>query len=695
MTMRFHQIKSVFQKDLRSFFRDWRTLLVMALPVIFWPVIGLLVSELIIIKKKADEKDEETKIVVKATHIRITSLNVPDDATFFKRLRADKNIELVLSQKPLEDLKNQKTDYVLEAPSDTKEILRQNKQVTLKIHYDNARSYSADTNKRVYDVLHAYQNDVLRARLQNSSLTDDDLKPPLIFEETGIGASSDVKESVDLFRGYCACMLSLFVIILALPAFPFLLEEKEGGTLVTILSSPLSFSELFAAKSLMFMAIMFIQMILWIASTTFAWGAFFAAGGSVRAAVLSLYGLHGPIFHHGPVLYLCLFQNIIFVVAVSLLISSYVKSFREASNSLSFFTTITLLLSMPALIPKFSPSGILFCVPALNTALIVKELGSGIFNSIHFIAAFLSTLFYTSGCFFLAYKLFGREEMVFGGVSSLSLSLKPSNIVEKPVPTQSEALVFCFVAMILFLHLGLPLQLRGTVTGLIQTLLIIFFVLPIIFAAYRKCDFRKTFRLYLPSLKAVLSSAALFAGIELTLGAVMLLQNWALPLPSEFVDAWDRLLRELWQKYSPAGGFVIIALLPGVCEELTFRGFVLSGFLNRCKPMTAIVGSALLFAIFHLDVFRFIPVFLLGAALGFVVWRSGSILTGMLFHTLHNGLAFVMTNLPEADKRGILNLMEPSPQTVLSGIMLIGIGLFLLLRKTSVSQNNEKVASES
>jgi sodium transport system permease protein len=83
---------------------------------------------------------------------------------------------------------------------------------------------------------------------------------------------------------------------------------------------------------------------------------------------------------------------------------------------------------------------------------------------------------------------------------------------------------------------------------------------------------------------------------------------------------------------------VALALLPAICEEIAFRGLILSGLRQRFHAGGAIVLSSLLFALYHLNVFQFVPAFVLGLVLGVLAVRSRSILPGMLFHLLHNGM---------------------------------------------------------
>jgi hypothetical protein len=92
---------------------------------------------------------------------------------------------------------------------------------------------------------------------------------------------------------------------------------------------------------------------------------------------------------------------------------------------------------------------------------------------------------------------------------------------------------------------------------------------------------------------------------------------------------------------------VLLVLAP-VCSELAFRGFVLTGLRRRFHPWTAILLSSFLFAFSYLNVFLFIPTFILGVILGLVATRSRSTLPGMLFHVLYNAVFIGPILFPES-----------------------------------------------
>ena len=87
--------------------------------------------------------------------------------------------------------------------------------------------------------------------------------------------------------------------------------------------------------------------------------------------------------------------------------------------------------------------------------------------------------------------------------------------------------------------------------------------------------------------------------------------------------------------------FIMVAFLAPLFEEILFRGFFLTS-LTRFLPLwQAIVYSALLFAIAHLNLADVLPLTVLGCVLGSVYVRSRNLLSSMLLHSLWNSGSFL------------------------------------------------------
>jgi len=102
--------------------------------------------------------------------------------------------------------------------------------------------------------------------------------------------------------------------------------------------------------------------------------------------------------------------------------------------------------------------------------------------------------------------------------------------------------------------------------------------------------------------------------------------------------------------------WLALGLLPGVCEELFFRGFVFAG-LRRLGAVSGLVLTALCFGVAHASIYRLLPTFTMGLILGLVRWRTGSIVCSMIVHTVNNGLIATLAQRPD-----LIRLVGLSPE---------------------------------
>ena len=125
-------------------------------------------------------------------------------------------------------------------------------------------------------------------------------------------------------------------------------------------------------------------------------------------------------------------------------------------------------------------------------------------------------------------------------------------------------------------------------------------------------------------------------------GAFEKLGTWIKALEDSTAAITERMLN-----VNTIGGLllnlVVIALIPAVGEELTFRGVLQQGLTSRLKnPHLAIILSAAIFSFIHFQFFGFLPRMFLGLLLGYMFYITGSLWTSMLMHFLNNGTAVVL-----------------------------------------------------
>ncbi len=91
------------------------------------------------------------------------------------------------------------------------------------------------------------------------------------------------------------------------------------------------------------------------------------------------------------------------------------------------------------------------------------------------------------------------------------------------------------------------------------------------------------------------------------------------------------------------GLILVVAVVPGVVEELMFRGYLQSRLAERWHAVPAIVVSALFFSLAHMDPIHMLGVVPLGLWLGAVAWRADSVWPAMICHSANNAVAVVGT----------------------------------------------------
>jgi uncharacterized protein len=93
-------------------------------------------------------------------------------------------------------------------------------------------------------------------------------------------------------------------------------------------------------------------------------------------------------------------------------------------------------------------------------------------------------------------------------------------------------------------------------------------------------------------------------------------------------------------------GFLVIAVIAGIGEELIFRGLIQRKiYLGTGNIHLAIWVSAFIFSAIHFQFYGFLPRMLLGALFGYLYFWSGNILVPIFGHILNNGLALIAATL--------------------------------------------------
>ena len=87
---------------------------------------------------------------------------------------------------------------------------------------------------------------------------------------------------------------------------------------------------------------------------------------------------------------------------------------------------------------------------------------------------------------------------------------------------------------------------------------------------------------------------------------------------------------------------MVLALIPAVCEELVFRGFLFAGLQRDGGHMRAILLTSILFGLSHGVLQQTITASVIGVLLGWLAFRTGGVACTIVFHCVHNGISMLL-----------------------------------------------------
>jgi ABC-2 type transport system permease protein/sodium transport system permease protein len=464
-------------------------------------------------------------------------------------------------------------------------------------------------------------------------------------------ASQQAAQTISL-----AALIPLILILMTItgavyPAIDLTAGERERGTLEILVAAPVPRMGLLLAKyaAVLTVALLTAVVNLVMMSVTLAASGLgplvYGADGLSAWMVLGVLGL------------LVLFAA--FFSAVILTLTSFARSFKEAQAYLIPLMLASLGPGMLGLMPGLTLEGPLVIAPLVNIVLMGRDLLQN--HPVGFATAaavVVSTVLYASAALALAARLFGAEAVLYSAQSGWKDALRRPEWPQPAasLPTALLTLAILFPATFLVTSsiaqwgtgegspAGGTLFWKFALVSLATMLL--YGALPLAMATYSRVQLSTGFNLNVNRRAWWAMPAALVLGVTLWMGAhEIVLFTQAVGLVD--LDEKMQQIRELldqWRKDSPVWILVSIAVVAPVFEEFFFRGFLLAAIRRRAGAWTTILATAGLFGLFHVvdasgfSVARLLPSFLLGVVLGWLCWRSGSVVPGMVLHVFHNGL---------------------------------------------------------
>ncbi len=414
--------------------------------------------------------------------------------------------------------------------------------------------------------------------------------------------------------------------------------DRERGTLETLLTSPATRLEIVVAR----------LVAVTIPAMLTAFSNLCSILICVAVAIQKL-----PIFEYPPLvgivaILVTAIPLAIFFSAISIAIATFARNTREAQLYLTPLLMIVLPLILFPMLTSVSLTWQTAMIPLSGLVLWLQQMISGNFSQSW--SMLLPVTLVTLACIWLAIlaavTLFRQESILFRTADTVTFRTLWAGLTARQDTRPRWSLaVLAGVGVIVAMQLVgflVPENWATSWNGLITQTAVTMLLLAVLALLMGRttANMREALSLRSCSWWTLLSGvglAILFHPAIQTLGQWV---EWAYPLAPEVQTALEGVEQIL------ASGPVwvtlfVITVMPGVCEELLFRGAILSG-LRRLGPVTAIVGSSLLFGAAHTVMQQSMVVTVIGVVPGLLVLRTGSLFPAMLFHMTNNLLAVVL-----------------------------------------------------
>jgi sodium transport system permease protein len=524
-----------------------------------------------------------------------------------------------------------------------------------EILYISADDKSQLAHLRVDQILRRWRGVVTEKNLSASNVPVEATKP---FELQ----PRDLAKAQQRQAAMWSKVLPFFVFIWALtgafyPAVDLCAGEKERGTLETLLTSPASRREIVWGKLLTVMTFSTVTALLNLGSLGIT-GKFVIDQLSQVTAFGGDHSLSMP-----PVA--SLFWLAAALLPISALFSALClacAAFARSTKEGQYYLMPLMLVIMPLMMLPMSPGVELnwgnSLVPVTGLVLLLRSVIEGQYQqTLPYIGPVVAV---TVVCCLLAIRWaeeqFNRESVLFRESERLELGRWLLHLVRDRSETPSLAQAALCIAIIFVVQFFISLALTAqSVDGLsfpmlakallISQLACIFAPAALMTIMLTRNPARTLLLERTPEWTHLISAVALALlfhplVVRLAEGVTRLY-----PVQEETEAAGKAIETALSEAPNLWIAVALMALLPAVCEELAFRGFILSGLRRLGHKWWAIGLSAVAFGLVHPFLHQKITATLMGLALGYVAVQTGSLWACILLHGLHNALQLVMHHL--------------------------------------------------
>lgn len=670
--MKHSTIFSLYKKEMLDFLRDKKTVIIMILvPIVLYPLLflgAMYVGSAIVENQQASTYKVAFYQVEEAENIEKVMMDDTDEL--------DYHFEVVDCENWQQALEDKEIDVCI-----TKE--QQDKQIVYQIQHLSSVSESSTAASMMEDIITEYREQLRKESIEAEGLDVTTILYPIKAECVDLSSNEEAFGSI---IGSLLPFLMITSILLGAiyPAIDATAGEKERGTLETLLTLPVSNYELIISKFLAVSTLASISALLNFVSMGMI--------GIFMYQSVELTGVSGGNIQLGTfipailIMLVCVLVFAMLLSALCLCICIFAKSFKEAQNYSTPLLLVVMLTGYIGFIPGVELNSTYAVIPIANIVLLVKNIFTFQYSFGNLFLVLITNIVYSFLAIFIMSKMYNSESLLFGEGGSVKLFESRANMKKGQMPGIGDAFLLLAFSVLAMFYIGSYAQLKLGFWG-VPVQQILFLLLAAGFAWYMKADYKKLFSIKVPNLASVIGS--LFLWIGSYLGMILL----SVPLSQMFKESASQLevLNDWFAKQPFWAVLLVVGIMPAICEETLFRGFLFGTMKEKWKPFTAIFVSGLIFGIYHMSVIKAVTITFLGMALAYSVYCSGSILTSVLMHLCNNTIAVVLDRYPELFQKIFPFLFEESLSVpvcvgmILGAVVCIGVGI-VLLRKSAVKR---------
>jgi sodium transport system permease protein len=516
------------------------------------------------------------------------------------------------------------------------------------VFFNTAKDKSRVARDRVCAVLGRWREQIVDETLREYQLSSSVTAPFEVLD-------NDVAEPSGRRAAIWSKVLPFIMIVWALtgafyPAVDLCAGEKERGTLETLLTSPAERGEIVMGKLLTIMLFSMATSLLNLISMA-------VTASFVIEQLHSIGPATDPLAMGPPTplamgwLALALLPISALFSALSLALATMARSTKEGQ----YYLMPLLLITMPLLVLAMLPASELnlgtSLIPVAGVMLLLRSLMESEYSTVFLYA--VPVILVTLGCCLLAIRWaidqFSNEAVLFRESERLDLGLWLVHLVRDrgPTPSTAEAIMFGVLLLLIRFFAGFLLPMPdtwerfATMALLTQIALVALPGLAMTILLTRSP--RETLLLVRPAAPSVLAAVLLAICLHPIALALSEFIRYLYPIPESIV-AVNRLLEQ-----APSNWHLILtlALVPALCEEITFRGFILSGLRHMGDKWKAIGISALFFGFAHGVLQQSLMATAVGTVIGYLAVQTRSLVPCIAFHLVHNAMALLSAQFLE------------------------------------------------